>query len=61
MEQTRAGNAVVDRAIQSGHWSSDDMAEFGAATNALDAEIRVQMLARISAAMNADQVKFDRH
>jgi len=57
-EALRAGNAIVDRAIAAGLWNPTDFATLGAATKDLSGEERAQIMARLSAAINADQVRF---
>ena len=58
-ERIQAGNAIVDHAIQDGRWNSSDMVSLGVATNGLTAEDRGAMMARLSVAVNANQVKLD--
>jgi hypothetical protein len=59
-ERIQAGNAVVDRAIQAGRWSPADMAAFGSATGGLSGAETADIMVRLSAAINADQVQLDR-
>jgi len=59
-EGLRAGNEMVDQAIAAGVWSPSDFAALGAATRELSGEERAQIMARLSAAINADRVRFDR-
>src|SRR5882724_8543006 len=59
-EGLRAGNEMVDQAIAAGGWSPSDFAALGAATRELSGEERAQIMARLSAAINADRVRFDR-
>src|SRR5689334_10791585 len=54
-----AGNAVVDRAIASGVWRLSDFDAFVAATRGLSAEENGRIMARLSAAINANQVRID--
>ncbi len=58
-EHIHAGNAIVDRAIQTGRWSLADVASFGSATSGLNGEESAAIMARLSAAINADQVQLD--
>jgi hypothetical protein len=58
-ERIQAGNAIVDHAIQDGRWNTSDMVSFGVATNGLTAEDRGAMMARLSVAVNGNQVKLD--
>ena len=58
-ERIHAGNAIVDRAIQTGRWSLADVASFGSATSGLNGEESAAIMARLSAAINADQVQLD--
>jgi hypothetical protein len=55
----RTGNEIVDRAIGAASWTFDDAAELAAATASLDGGARAELFARVSAAINADQVKVD--
>jgi hypothetical protein len=55
----QAGNDIVDRAIQSGQWSSADMGTLLAATNGLSTNERGDIVARLSAAINAGQIHPD--
>jgi hypothetical protein len=55
----RTGNEIVDRAIGAARWTSDDAAELAAATASLDGGARAELFARVSAAINADQVAVD--
>lgn len=55
----RAGNEVVDRAVGAARWTFDDAAELAAATASLDGGARADLFARVSAAINADQLKVD--
>jgi hypothetical protein len=59
-EGLRAGNEMVDQAIAAGVWNPSDFAALGAATRELSGEERAQIMARLSAAINADRVRFDR-
>ena len=58
-ERIHAGNAIVDRAIQTGRWGLADVASFGSATSGLSGEESAAIMARLSAAINADQVQLD--
>jgi type II secretory pathway pseudopilin PulG len=58
-QRIQAGSAIVDQAIQLGHWSNMDGATFAAATNGLTGEEREAILLRLTAAVNANQVRFD--
>ena len=58
-EDLRAGNEIVDQAIAAGVWSPSDFAALGGATRDLSGEERAQIMARLSAAINADRVRFD--
>jgi hypothetical protein len=58
-EGLRAGNEMVDQAIAAGVWNPSDFAALGAATRELSGEERAQIMARLSAAINADRVRFD--
>jgi hypothetical protein len=55
----RAGNEIVDRAIGAASWTFDDAAELASATATLDGGARAELFARVSAAINADQLKVD--
>jgi hypothetical protein len=55
----RTGNEIVDRAVGATRWTFDDAAELAAATASLDGSARADLLARVSAAINADQLKVD--
>src|SRR6185503_13400075 len=56
-ERVQAGNAIVDRAIQAGRWSPADLAALDSATGGLSGAETAEMMARISAAINSDQVQ----
>jgi hypothetical protein len=58
-EGFQAANALVDQAIQSGQWGSAELLAFGAAGHALSGDEQTAILARVSAAMNRGQVRFD--
>jgi hypothetical protein len=60
-EGIQAANTLVDQAIQSGQWGSADLAAFGAASHALSGDEQTAILARLAAAMNRGQVRFDPH
>ena len=55
----RAGNEIVDRAIGATRWTFDDAAELAAATVSLDGGARADLFARVSAAINADQLRVE--
>jgi hypothetical protein len=55
----RTGNEIVDRAVGAARWTIDDATDLAAATVALDGTTRAELLARVSAAINADQVQVD--
>jgi hypothetical protein len=55
----RTGNEVVDRAVGAARWTFDDAAELAAATASLDGGARAELFARVSAAINADQLKVE--
>jgi type II secretory pathway pseudopilin PulG len=55
----QAGSAIVDHAIQTGQWSLANIAAFGSATSALSGEETAAVMARLSVAINADQVQLD--
>jgi hypothetical protein len=58
-ESVRSGNAFVDHIIASGHWNMSEMNNFLSATRGLSGGERGQMMARLAAAVNANQVRFD--
>jgi outer membrane murein-binding lipoprotein Lpp len=58
-ERIQAGNAAVDHAIQAGRWGPAEIAAFGSATSGLSGEERADIMVRLSAAINADQVQLD--
>jgi type IV secretory pathway VirB10-like protein len=55
----RAGNEVVDAAVGAARWSLDDAAALQAATRSLGGADRAAVYARVSAAINADQLSVD--
>lgn len=55
----QAGNAIVDRAIQSGQWRSIDYAMFNAATYMLSGEEQADIMARVSGAITRGEVRFE--
>jgi hypothetical protein len=59
-EALREGNAIVERAIANGVVSPADFNALGIATMQLSGEQRIQMMARLAAAINADRVQFDK-
>lgn len=52
----RTGNGIVDRAVGATRWTLDDATELAAATVSLDGAARAALFARVSAAINADQL-----
>lgn len=55
----RTGNEIVDRAVGAARWTADDAAELAAATALLEGTARAELLARVSAAINADRLEVD--
>jgi hypothetical protein len=55
----RTGNEIVDRAVGAAHWTVEDAAELAAASISLDGVSRNELFARVSAAINADQLQVD--
>jgi hypothetical protein len=55
----RAGNAVVERALQGARWSRQDKIELNLATATLNGPERSEIYARISAAVNEDRLQID--
>jgi hypothetical protein len=55
----RTGNEIVDGAVGAARWTFDDANELAAVTASLDGGARAELLARVSAAINADQLKID--
>ena len=58
-EALRAGNAIVDRALQSARWTIDDVARLSTATATLSGQDRAEIQARLSAAINQDRLQVD--
>ena len=58
-ERIQAGSAVVDHAIQAGQWGPADIAAFGSATSGLSGEETADIMVKLSAAINANQVRLD--
>jgi len=54
-----AADAMVDLALQSGHWSRAQANELTAAVSDLDVKEQGRILARISAAINAGQLQVE--
>jgi hypothetical protein len=54
-----AADAMVDQALQSGHWSREQRDELSTAVADLDVKEQGRILARISAAINAGQLQFE--
>jgi hypothetical protein len=52
----RTGNEIVDRAVGAARWTAGDAVELAAATVSLEGNARAELLARVSAAINADQL-----
>jgi len=59
LEQLRAGNDVIDRALASGHWTDTDVESLDTATEGLGGAERAQLLMRVAAATNADRLQID--
>lgn len=58
-EAIRAGNAIVDRALQNARWTIDDVARLSTATAALSGQDRAEIQQRLSAAINQDRLQVD--
>src|SRR6478736_6207326 len=61
-EQVRAiaeAETLVEQGLQSGHWSMEQANELSLAVADLDAKEQGRILARVSAAINAGQMRFD--
>ncbi len=55
----RTGNEIVDRAVGAARWTIEDATGLAAATVSLDGMTRAELFARVSAAINADQLQVD--
>jgi hypothetical protein len=58
-EALRAGNAIVDRALQSARWTIDDVASLATATASLSGADRSEIRSRLSAAINQDKLQVE--
>jgi hypothetical protein len=56
---SRAGNAVVERALQSARWTRQDAIELNVATAALSGSEQAEIHARLAAAINDDRLQVD--
>ena len=59
VQEIAAADALVDRGIASGHWSQEQAIELSAAVAGMDLKERGRILARISAAINAGQLRVE--
>lgn len=59
-ERMRAGIEIVDRVVAAGVSSTADFAAVDLATKDLPDDERANVMARLSAAINAGQIRFDR-
>ncbi|MBC8027523.1 MAG: hypothetical protein H7Y89_16140 [Steroidobacteraceae bacterium] len=55
----RTSNEIVDRAMGAARWTIEDASDLAAATVSLDGMSRAELFARVSAAINADQLQVD--
>lgn len=58
-QSIKESNNIVDTAIQSGTWTRNDLMQFTLASRYLSGEESAAIMSRMSAAINADQVKID--
>ena len=61
-DQARAiaeAESLVEQGLQSGHWSMEQASELSLAVADLDVKEQGRILARVSAAINAGQMRFD--
>jgi hypothetical protein len=56
-ETLRTANELVNRTLAAGSWGTSDIVAIEAATRGLSNEERARMLTRLTAAMNADEVR----